>query len=135
MISVDPRRVYVADPSTTTHACVELGTPGGTPKGPNDEGYAWYCCTMQGGRKNSDLDVVRLVQAMEALGAGEILLNCINRDGQGIGYELELVRQVKAACTLPVIASGGAGCPAHFATVLQQGPGGSKRGMHRRKAD
>jgi len=62
--------------------------------------------------------VVQLVQAVEALGAGEVLLNCIDRDGQGTGYELELVRQVKVACSLPVIASSGAGCPAHFAAAL-----------------
>lgn len=67
---------------------------------------------------------MQLVQAMEALGAGEILLNCIDRDGQGSGYELELIRQVKASCSMPVIASSGAGQPAHFASALESGIGG-----------
>ena len=48
----------------------------------------------------------RLAQAVEALGAGELLLNCINRDGQGNGYELELIQQVK---WLVVGAGGGLG--------------------------
>jgi len=124
VISVDPRRMYVADPAATTHNCVEVGLPGGTPLGPNGERYAWYCCTLKGGRENSELDVVQLVQAMDALGAGEILLNCIDRDGQGSGYELELIRQVKAACSMPVIASSGAGEPVHFASALESGVGG-----------
>eukprot|EP00438_Fugacium_kawagutii_P000246 Skav212291 [mRNA] locus=scaffold732:534886:541698:- [translate_table: standard] len=124
VVSVDPRRVYVADPSTTDHRCVELGTSDkATPKGPNGEAFAWYCCTVKGGREDSEFDVVQLAQAVEALGAGELLLNCINRDGQGNGYELELIEQarVKSACTLPVIASSGAGCPEHFEDALRAG--------------
>lgn len=122
VISVDPRRVYVADPTTTEHHCVELGTSEkATPKGPNGESFAWYCCTVKGGREDSELDVVQLAQAVEALGAGELLLNCINRDGQGTGYELELIKQVKSACTLPVIASSGAGKPEHFEDALAAG--------------
>jgi len=105
VVSVDPRRKYVADAASSGHSCVEVGTsPKGTPAGPNGERFAWYCCTLKGGREDSDVDVVQLAQAVEALGAGELLLNCIDRDGQGTGYELELVRQVKAACSLPVIA-------------------------------
>lgn len=124
VVSIDPRRVYVTDPSETTHACVELGLPEGTPPGPNGERFAWYCCTLKGGRENSDFDVVQLAKAVEALGAGEVLLNCIDRDGQGTGYEMELVRQVKGACGIPVIASSGAGNPTHFARVLAQRPEG-----------
>jgi len=141
VISIDPRRVYVADKSATTHACVEVGGPGGSPLGPNGERFAWYCCTLKGGRQDSDVDVVQLVEAVEAMGAGEILLNCIDRDGQGTGYELELVRQVKAACTLPVIASSGAGRPEHFAEALRpagEGGGGADAALaagifHRRE--
>ncbi|CAE8667703.1 unnamed protein product [Polarella glacialis] len=128
VVSFDPRRVYVADPVSCEHNCVEVGGEGGTPLGPNGERFAWYCCTLKGGREDSDLDVVQLAQAVEALGAGELLLNCIDRDGQGSGYELELVRQVKAACTLPVIASSGAGCPEHFSAALApaaEGGGGA----------
>jgi len=118
VVSFDPRRVYVASPGDTTHTTVELGSS--TPPGPNGERYAWYCCTLKGGREDSDLDVVQLAVAVEALGAGEILLNCIDRDGQGTGFELEMIRMVKAACSLPVIASSGAGCAEHFAAALHE---------------
>jgi imidazole glycerol-phosphate synthase len=119
VVSVDPRRKYVADAASSGHNCVEIGTNGGnTPLGPNDERFVWYCCTVKGGREDSDMDVVQLAQAVEALGAGELLLNCIDRDGQNNGYELELIRQVKSACSLPVIASSGAGCPEHFTHAL-----------------
>jgi len=119
VVSIDPRRVYVTDPATSSHSCVKVGVSAqSTPLGPNGESYCWYCCTVKGGREDSDLDVVQLAEAVEALGAGELLLNCIDRDGQGNGYELELIRQVKSACSLPVIASSGAGCPQHFADAL-----------------
>ncbi|CAK8989147.1 unnamed protein product [Durusdinium trenchii] len=119
VISVDPRRVYVPDAAAAAnHAVVELKE--GTPKGPKGEGFAWYCCTVKGGR-DLWLDGRMLAQAVEALGAGELLLNCIDRDGQGTGYELELINQVKTACTLPVIASSGAGTPEHFEEALATG--------------
>mmetsp|Transcript_7380 Transcript_7380/g.16172 ORF Transcript_7380/g.16172 Transcript_7380/m.16172 type:complete len:555 (-) Transcript_7380:163-1827(-) len=119
VISIDPRRVYTASPDATPgHSCVELHA---SPPGPNGERFAWYCCTVKGGREDSEIDVVQLAQAVEALGAGEILLNCIDRDGQGTGYEIELIQQVKKACSLPVIASSGAGCPEHFAAAVEKG--------------
>jgi glutamine amidotransferase/cyclase len=141
VVSVDPVRVYVASAEDTSHATVAVGGEGATPAGPNGERFAWYCCTLKGGRERSDLDVVQLAMAVEALGAGEILLNCINRDGQNSGYELELIRQVKQACSLPVIASSGAGCVAHFADALRQpsaGGGGADAALaagvfHRRE--
>ncbi len=63
---------------------------------------------------------MQLVTACEALGAGEILLNCIDRDGTGAGFDMELIRQVKAAVSIPVIASSGAGSAQHFVDVFQQ---------------
>ena len=58
---------------------------------------------------------------MEALGAGEILLTSIERDGAMAGYDVELTRRVCAAVSVPVIASGGAGTYAHMAEVLREG--------------
>ena len=87
--------------------------------GPRGEEYCWWACTIRGGRETRDLDVVELAQAVEALGAGELLLNSIDRDGSNAGFDLELVRQVKAAVRIPVIASSGAGNPVHFADVFQ----------------
>lgn len=62
-----------------------------------------------GGRRESGWDAVDWARRGEELGAGEILLNSIDRDGTGRGYDLDLLRAVSAAVSVPVIASGGAG--------------------------
>jgi glutamine amidotransferase/cyclase len=113
VISIDPRRVYVRSPQDTHHHAVETATPG-----PDGEGYCWFQCTVKGGREGRDLDAVELARACEELGAGEILLNSIDRDGTGAGFDLELVRAVRSAVGIPVIASSGAGCVEHFAEVF-----------------
>lgn len=115
VISVDPRRVYVNSPEETEHNTIKTTKPG-----PNGEEYCWYQCTVKGGREGSDIDAVQLVSCCEELGAGEILLNCIDKDGTNSGYDLELIEQVKGAVTIPVIASSGAGVPQHFIDVFQK---------------
>ncbi len=52
-------------------------------------------------------------------GAGEIVLNCMNQDGMREGYDIEQLKAVRAITTLPLIASGGAGTPQHFADVFK----------------
>ncbi|KAF9696525.1 hypothetical protein EKO04_005415 [Ascochyta lentis] len=113
VISVDPKRVYVSSPDATPHHTVKTATPG-----PNGEAYCWYQCTIKGGREGRDVDVRQLVQAVEAMGAGEILLNCIDKDGSNSGFDLELINDVKDAIKIPVIASSGAGNPGHFDEVF-----------------
>ncbi len=113
VISVDPRRVYVDNPKDTTHHCIHTEQPG-----PNGETHCWFQCTIRGGREGRDLDVIELVAACQALGAGEILLNSIDRDGSGHGFDLELIQQVRQAVTIPVIASSGAGTPEHFTALF-----------------
>jgi glutamine amidotransferase/cyclase len=115
VISVDPRRVYVKSPDNVPHRVIETTVPG-----PNKEGYCWYQCTIKGGREGRELDAVTLAQVCEKLGAGEILLNCIDRDGTNSGFDLELINAVKEAVTIPVIASSGAGCAEHFLEVFTQ---------------
>ena len=115
VVSVDPKRVYVKSPEETLHYCIETSIPG-----PNGEGFCWYQCTVKGGREVRDFDVVQLVTAVEALGTGEILLNCIDKDGSNSGYDLELVQLVKSAVKIPVIASSGAGIPEHFQEVFEK---------------
>ena len=107
----------MADPASTPRPTARTATPG--PKG---EQYCWWQCTVKGGREGRDLDAVELAVAVEALGAGEILLNCIDRDGQGTGFDLELVSAVAGAVGIPVIASSGAGTPAHFSEVFEGTP-------------
>lgn len=115
VVSVDPKRVYVSSPGVTSHHTVRTSYPG-----PNGEAYCWYACTTQGGRSTSDLDVIQLTTAVEAMGCGEILLNCIDKDGTNSGFDLELIRSVKAAVKIPVIASSGAGNAEHFAEVFEK---------------
>jgi glutamine amidotransferase/cyclase len=115
VISVDPRRVYVPSPSATPHHVIKTAYPG-----PSGEEYCWYQCTIKGGREGRDMDVIQLITAVEALGAGEILLNCIDKDGSNSGFDLELINDVKANTDIPVIASSGAGNPGHFEEVFER---------------
>ncbi|KAK3072068.1 Histidine biosynthesis bifunctional protein hisB [Teratosphaeriaceae sp. CCFEE 6253] len=115
VVSVDPKRVYVSHPDATSHHTLETSH-----LGPQGERYCYYACTIKGGRETRDLDVIQLVTAVQALGAGEILLNCIDKDGTNSGFDLELIRSVKAAVKIPVIASSGAGNAGHFAEVFEQ---------------
>ncbi|KJX92746.1 imidazole glycerol phosphate synthase hishf like protein [Zymoseptoria brevis] len=115
VVSIDPKRVCVKSPDSTPHNTIETAFPG-----PDGENYCWYACTIKGGRETRDLDVVQLAQAVEAMGAGEILLNCIDKDGTNSGFDLELIRSVKAAIKIPVIASSGAGNSGHFAEVFSK---------------
>jgi cyclase len=73
------------------------------------------------GTYNTGLDVVDWVRYVEVLGAGEILLTSIDRDGTRSGYDTELTRMVAEAIKIPVIASGGAGSMEHFYEVLTKG--------------
>jgi len=77
-----------------------------------------------GGRTNTGLDVLEWAKRMESLGAGEILLTSMDRDGTGKGFDLELLRAVCGAVRLPVIASGGVGELKHFVEGAQAGATG-----------
>jgi imidazole glycerol-phosphate synthase subunit HisF len=77
--------------------------------------------TTHGGRTGTGLDAVEWARQAVALGAGEILLNSMDADGTVSGFDLELIRLVRAAVSVPVIASGGAGKLAHFAPAVDAG--------------
>ena len=115
VVSIDPRRVYVRAPGETLHHTIRTIS-----LGPLGEEFCWYQCTTKGGREGRDLDVRQLASAVETMGAGEILLNCIDKDGSNSGFDLELIRDVKMAISIPVIASSGAGVPDHFLQVFDQ---------------
>jgi imidazole glycerol-phosphate synthase subunit HisF len=76
---------------------------------------------VNGGREETRLEAV---EWMRELGAGEILLTSMDRDGTGAGYDLELLRAAAAAVTIPIIASGGAGNLGHLAEALEAGAHG-----------
>lgn len=74
-----------------------------------------------GGRNPTEWEAVRWAREVEALGAGEILLTSMDRDGTRNGYDLELTRTLSQAVRLPVIASGGAGSLEHLYEAFDQG--------------
>ena len=80
-----------------------------------------YDVATHAGSRPTGLDPVMVARRAEALGAGEILLTSIDRDGTLSGYDLELTRAVAQAVSIPVIASGGAGSYADMAGALEQG--------------
>jgi cyclase len=74
-----------------------------------------------GGRKDTGLDAVAWAKKMEKMGAGEILLTSMDRDGTKDGYDLEATEAISSSVTIPVIASGGAGHPNHILEALTTG--------------
>src|SRR5690606_4297828 len=85
----------------------------GTPSG--------FEVTTHGGRRGTGIDAVEWAVRGEELGVGEILLNSMDADGTKAGFDLELIRKVRAAVRVPVIASGGAGELEHFPPAVHAG--------------
>ncbi|XP_075513843.1 imidazole glycerol phosphate synthase hisHF, chloroplastic [Primulina tabacum] len=115
VVSIDPRRAYLKDPKDVEFKSIRVTNPG-----PNGEEYAWYQCTVNGGREGRPIGAYELAKAVEELGAGEILLNCIDCDGQGKGFDIDLIKLISDAVSIPVIASSGAGAPEHFSEVFSR---------------
>jgi cyclase len=76
---------------------------------------------INGGRVATGLDAIAWAKRGEALGAGEIVVNSIDADGTQEGFDIELTRTVAEAVSVPVVASGGAGSPAHVLAALTEG--------------
>ncbi len=84
------------------------------------KGKSWEVY-INGGRTPTGLDAVEWARRVESLGAGEILLTSMDRDGTKEGYDIELCKAVAEAVSIPVIASGGAGKKEHFFEVFEEG--------------
>ncbi|KWU44108.1 Imidazoleglycerol phosphate synthase [Rhodotorula sp. JG-1b] len=131
VVSFDPKRVYATAlediPEAHRPSAVDLAGPlRSNPDqelrddlGPNGERYCWYQCTVRGGREVRDLDVVQLAQGVEKLGAGEILLNSVDKDGSKSGFDCRLVDLVRTSVGIPVVASSGAGKVEDFSEVFK----------------
>lgn len=76
---------------------------------------------INGGRIPTGLEAVAWAQEVQRLGAGEIVLTSMDRDGTKDGFDLEITAAVSQAVTIPVVASGGAGCPEHLADAIAIG--------------
>jgi len=77
--------------------------------------------TTHGGRTGTGIDAIEWAREAADRGVGEILLNSIDADGTKDGFDLELIKLVRAAVKVPIIASGGAGEPAHFPPAVAAG--------------
>jgi cyclase len=77
--------------------------------------------TTHGGRKGTGIDAVEWAARGQELGVGEILLNSMDADGTKVGFDLELLRLVRAVVDVPLIASGGAGAVDHFPPAVEAG--------------
>jgi cyclase len=106
VLSIDAKRV-----------APDVEPPPGGNSGQNAPHPAWHAYS-HGGRTDTGLDAVEWAVRAVELGAGEILLNSIDADGTGAGYDLELTRIILEAVPVPVIASGGAGNLDQIANVL-----------------
>lgn len=87
---------------------------------PDDNGPVWAIST-HGGRKMRMIDAVKWSKKMEELGAGEILLTSMDRDGTKDGYDIDLTRKISETVTVPVVASGGVGTLEHLREGLVEG--------------
>ncbi|ODN82694.1 imidazoleglycerol phosphate synthase, cyclase subunit [Cryptococcus amylolentus CBS 6039] len=129
VVSIDPKRVYVDTSSPDWLSSFPqkhlpsliVGDNATSRTAPQEKGKAWwYQCTISGGRAVRDIDVVQLAKGVERLGAGEILLNSVDRDGSGAGFDLDLIKLVKGAVGIPVVSSSGAGGPGDFEEVFRE---------------
>ncbi len=76
----------------------------------------------KGGRENTGIDAIEWIKQGEANGAGEIVVNSIDTDGVKKGFDIEMLKAVNSAVSVPVIASGGAGCIEDFVTLFNEIP-------------
>ncbi|MGV3606535.1 MAG: imidazole glycerol phosphate synthase subunit HisF [Planctomycetaceae bacterium] len=91
------------------------------PKRVQRDGREIWEVFINGGRKPTGLEAVPWAKEVESLGAGEIVLTCMDCDGTKDGYDLEITAAVSQAVGIPVVASGGAGRPEHLADAIQKG--------------
>jgi len=101
--------------------CVVLSVDARRAAGRRDPPPSGFEVTTHGGRRGTGIDAVEWAARGAGLGVGEILLNSMDADGTKAGFDLELIRAVRAAVTVPVIASGGAGELAHFPPAVEAG--------------
>ena len=80
----------------------------------------WFEVYIYGGRQPTGIDAIKWAKKAEELGAGEILLTSMDRDGTKLGYDIDLTKAIADTVNIPVIASGGAGHPKHFVEVFKK---------------
>ncbi|MHA1144153.1 MAG: imidazole glycerol phosphate synthase subunit HisF [Candidatus Helarchaeota archaeon] len=110
VVAIDAKRVYVT-PDDVPKDKIIIETP---------DGLCWWEVYIYGGRKGTGKDALKWAKQVEELGAGEILLTSMDRDGTKIGFDIPLNRAVSESVRIPVIASGGVGNLEHFLEVFKE---------------
>jgi cyclase len=122
VLSVDARRVPTG---STDGGSTDGGSTGGGSTGGGSTGgggpASGFEVTTHGGRTSAGLDAVEWAARGAELGAGEILLTAMDADGTGSGFDLDLIRLVRAAVAIPIVASGGAGAAGDFPPAVAAG--------------
>lgn len=115
----------VKDPEFVKAAALKFGSQcivvNIDPKRIQRDGREVWDVHINGGRKPTGLEAVPWAKEVEKLGAGEIVLTCMDADGTKDGYDLEITRAVAEAVEIPVVASGGAGSPQHLLEAVTEG--------------
>lgn len=117
----------VADPTLVSRCASRFGRQAvvvaiDARRRPTDSGRpATWEVVVQGGREATDLDAIAWAERVVDLGAGELLVTSIDRDGTGSGFDTDLLRLITERVMVPVIASGGAAAPADFVTAVRDG--------------
>ena len=107
VVAIDARRNYNVEEGRTV-----VQTP---------EGECWFEVFTYGGRKPMGIDAIQWAQKAAKLGAGELLVTSMDRDGTKVGYDNVLNRTISELVNVPLVASGGAGEPQHFLDAFKEG--------------
>jgi len=118
VVNIDPKRIPLADHTAPGNVPEHLRI---RPRPTESDQQSYWDVHINGGRLPTGLDAVAWAEAVERLGAGEIVLTCMDADGTQDGYDLEITRAVSEAVAIPVVASGGAGSPAHMYEAFTAG--------------
>ena len=121
---VSVNTAVVRDPSLVSRLAESFGTQCVVAAVDVKRIYQRLTVMVNGGREQTSLEAIDWIRRLESLGAGEILLTSMDRDGTGAGYDLELLALAAGAASIPVIASGGAGRLEHLAEALEAGAHG-----------
>lgn len=136
VVAIDAKRNYVLGGGAEGGAGERPAAPAGPAEGTGIEGPVhvfrgpdgrpyWFEVHVYGGKRPAGIDAVAWAARAQEMGAGEVLLTSIDRDGTKDGYDLELTSAVSRSVGIPVVASGGCGRPEHMAEVLAGGGGGA----------
>ncbi len=121
VVNIDPRRVPIENEPADMKAQWPEHLQVRPRAGRDGKSEVYWDVHINGGRLPTGLDAVAWAKEVERLGAGEIVLTSMDADGTKDGYDIEITRAVSDAVTIPVVASGGCGSPAHMVEALTAG--------------